>query len=109
MKRLVSIIVLTLVALSAWAQATIRVDVHNIVEVGERFNVAFVVEGESSPSDFSWNAGDDFTVVWGPQKGSSTSIQIINGKPPALPRPLTPISFKPGKQALLPSSPLRPG
>ena len=80
MKRLVSIIVLTLVALSAWAQATIRVDVHNIVEVGERFNVAFVVEGESSPSDFSWNAGDDFTVVWGPQKGSSTSIQIINGK-----------------------------
>ncbi len=42
MKRLVSIIVLTLVALSAWAQATIRVDVHNIVEVGERFNLSLI-------------------------------------------------------------------
>ena len=55
-------------------------EVHNIVEQQERFNVVFVVEGEHSPSEFSWEAGDDFTVVWGPQKGSSTSIQIINGK-----------------------------
>ena len=38
------------------------------------------MEGENSPSEFQWEAGDDFTVVWGPQKGSSTSIQIINGK-----------------------------
>ena len=57
-----------------------RVEVHNIVEQDERFNVVFVVEGEHAPSDFQWEAGDDFTVVWGPQKGSSTSIQMINGK-----------------------------
>ena len=34
-------------ALSGWAQSTIRVDVHSIVEVSERFNVVFIVEGES--------------------------------------------------------------
>ena len=80
MKRIVSIIAAALVAIAAWAQPSIRVEVHNIVELQERFNVGFVVEGENSPSDFQWEAGDDFTVVWGPQKGSSTSIQIINGK-----------------------------
>ena len=57
-----------------------RVEVHNIVELSERFDVVFVVEGEHSPSDFHWEAGDDFNVVWGPQKGSSTSIQMVNGK-----------------------------
>ena len=80
MKRIVSIIAAALTAIAAWAQPSIRVEVHNIVELQERFNVGFVVEGENSPSDFQWEAGEDFTVVWGPQKGSSTSIQIINGK-----------------------------
>jgi tetratricopeptide (TPR) repeat protein len=65
--------------LTGWAQ-TIRVEVHNIVELGERFNVVFVVDGEHAPSDFQWSPGDDFTLVWGPQKGSSTSISIVNGK-----------------------------
>ena len=67
-------------ALPLWAQSAIRVEVHNIVELSERFNVVFVVEGEHAPSDFEWSAGDDFSIVWGPQKGSSTSIQIVNGK-----------------------------
>ena len=80
MKRLFVSIVASLIGLAAWAQSTIRVEVHNIVELDERFNVVFVVEGEHSPSEFNWDAGDDFTVVWGPQKGSSTSIQMINGK-----------------------------
>ena len=80
MKRIIAVITPLLLSLSLWAQTSIRVEVHNIVEVGERFNVVFVVEGENSPSDFSWNAGDDFSVIWGPQKGSSTSVQMINGK-----------------------------
>ena len=80
MKRLLSILALALVALSAWAQSSIRVDVHNIVELSERFNLVFVVEGENTPSSFDWAPGDDFTLVWGPQKGSSTSISIVNGK-----------------------------
>jgi len=80
MKRLFVSIVAALVSLAAFAQSSIQVEVHNIVEQQERFNVVFVVEGEHSPSEFSWEAGDDFTVVWGPQKGTSTSIQMINGK-----------------------------
>ncbi|MBQ7709198.1 MAG: BatD family protein [Bacteroidales bacterium] len=80
MKRLFVSIIASLAGLAAWAQSTISVEVHNIVEVDERFNVVFVVEGEHSPSEFNWDAGSDFTVVWGPQKGSSTSIQMINGK-----------------------------
>ena len=80
MKKLTISLLAIFTALTAWAQASIRVEVHNIVELQERFNVVFVVEGEHSPSDFQWDAGSDFNVVWGPQKGSSTSIQIINGK-----------------------------
>ena len=80
MKRIVSLVSALLAGLALWAQPSIRVEVHNIVELQERFNVVFVVEGEHAPSDFQWDAGDDFTMVWGPQKGSSTSIQMINGK-----------------------------
>ena len=80
MKRLSAILAASLWALAVWAQPSIHVEVHNIVELSERFNVIFVVEGQHSPSDFEWDAGDDFTIVWGPQKGTSSSIQIINGK-----------------------------
>ena len=80
MKRLFVSIIAAVLGLAAWAQSTIRVEVHNIVEVNERFNVVFVVEGEHSPSDFEWESGDDFNLVWGPQKGTSTSIQMVNGK-----------------------------
>jgi tetratricopeptide (TPR) repeat protein len=80
MKRALGILCALFATLTAWAQTSIRVEVHNIVELSERFNVVFIVEGEHSPSDFSWTPGDDFTLVWGPQKGTSTSIQITNGK-----------------------------
>jgi len=80
MKRLAAILVAVLAAVAGWAQSTIKVEVHNIVELSERFNVVFVVEGEHAPSDFSWAPGDDFTLVWGPQKGTSTSINMVNGK-----------------------------
>ena len=80
MKRLFASIAFSLAALVAWAQPSIRVEVHNIVELQERFNLVFVVEGEHAPSDFQWEPGEDFSLVWGPQKGSSTSIQMVNGK-----------------------------
>jgi len=79
MKRWMTALAAFVMTLTGWAQ-TIRVEVHNIVELGERFNVVFVVDGEHAPSDFQWSPGDDFTLVWGPQKGSSTSISIVNGK-----------------------------
>lgn len=66
--------------MAAWAQGPIRVEVQNIVGLDEQFNVTFIIDGEDSPSDFSWDQGSDFQLVWGPQRGSSTSIQIINGK-----------------------------
>ena len=33
----------------------------------------------SAPSDFSWDAGDDFQLVWGPQKGSVSTYSNTNG------------------------------
>ena len=62
------------------AQNSIRVEAPGVVAVNEQFNVTFIIEGDKKTSDFSWSQGDDFQLVWGPQKGTSTSIQIINGK-----------------------------
>jgi len=80
MKRFAAILAGILAVISAWGQSNIRVDVHNIVELSERFNLVFIVEGENTPSSFEWTPGEDFTLVWGPQKGSSTSISMVNGK-----------------------------
>ena len=62
------------------AQNSIRVEAPGVVAVNEQFNVTFIIEGDKKTSDFSWSQGDDFQLVWGPQKGTSTSVQIINGK-----------------------------
>ena len=67
-------------ALNAYAQTDIKVEVHRVVEVGEQFNVTFIIEGENSVSDFAWAPSDDFQLLWGPQNGRSSSVQIINGK-----------------------------
>ena len=80
MKRLPLIIALLAAATSAFAQTSIKVQVPNVVAVDEQFNISFVIEGENAPSDFSWSQGDDFQLVWGPQKGTSTSITVVNGK-----------------------------
>ena len=81
MRRLLYVTALLLAAvLRMSAQDIIRVEAPEVVAADEQFNVTFVIEGEKSPSDFSWSQGDSFQLVWGPQKGSSTSIQIINGK-----------------------------
>ncbi len=62
------------------AQSTIKVQAPNMVAADEQFNVAFIIEGEKAPSAFSWDPGNDFQLVWGPQKGTSTSVSIVNGK-----------------------------
>ena len=80
MKRLPLIIALLAAATAAFAQSSIKVQVPNVVAVDEQFNISFIIEGENAPSDFSWSQGDDFQLVWGPQKGTSTSITIVNGK-----------------------------
>ena len=80
MKKLFAILIGLMGSIAVWAQSSIRVEVHNIVELSERFNLVFIIEGEREPSDFQWDASQDFTVVWGPQKGTSRSVQMINGK-----------------------------
>ena len=67
-------------ATQALAQNSIGVSVQNLVAADEQFNITFTIEGEHKPSSFEWEPGSDFTLVWGPQKGSSTSISIVNGK-----------------------------
>ena len=67
-------------AFMAFAQTSIKVQTHNVVAADEQFNVTFIIEGEDKSSDFKWEPGDDFQLLWGPQQGRSTSVQMINGK-----------------------------
>ena len=62
------------------AQTDIKVEAPNVVAADEQFNITFIIEGEDNPTDFQWASGEDFQVLWGPQSGRSTSIQVINGK-----------------------------
>ena len=79
MKKILTIIAAVALPFLAFAQTSIKVQAPNLVGVNEQFNVTFIISGENSPSDFQWEAGNDFQLVWGPQKGSSTSVSIING------------------------------
>ena len=79
MRKLFISIVLLMSAAVAFAQTSIQVQSHKVVSVDEQFNVTFVIEGPK-PTDFNWEPGDDFMLIWGPQQGRSTSVQIINGK-----------------------------
>lgn len=80
MKKLFFTAIAALFAIMASAQTSISVEAPNVVAADEQFNVTFVIEGENNPSDFSWEPGEGFQVLWGPQQGRSTSIQIVNGK-----------------------------
>lgn len=71
---------MVLMAAMAFAQTSIKVQTHNVVAADEQFNVTFIIEGEDKSSDFAWEPGEDFQLLWGPQQGRSTSVQIINGK-----------------------------
>jgi tetratricopeptide (TPR) repeat protein len=79
MRKLFISIVLLLSVSAVHAQTSIQVQSHKVVSIDEQFNVTFVIEG-AKPTDFSWEPGADFDLVWGPQQGRSTSVQIINGK-----------------------------
>lgn len=80
MKKIFLTVLSVLAAYVAFAQTSIKVEVPNVVSMDEQFNLTFIIEGENSPTDFSWASNDDFQVQWGPQQGKSTSIQIINGQ-----------------------------
>ena len=79
MRKLPVILAFLALALPLRAQE-LSIDAPNLVASDEQFNVTFTFDGEEAPSDFSWSPGSDFKLVWGPQKGTSTSISIVNGK-----------------------------
>lgn len=79
MKRILSLISLICICTAAFAASTVTVQAPGVVSVDEQFNVTFVVSGENSPSAFQWEPSEDFQLVWGPQKGTSTSVSIVNG------------------------------
>lgn len=80
MKKLLFTLLAAMTALASNAQTDIKVEVHRVVEVGEQFNVTFIIEGEDKVTDFTWEPSSDFQLLWGPQKGQSSSVQIVNGK-----------------------------
>lgn len=80
MKRFLSVLIVIAAALSAAAQTSVKVQAPNLVAVDEQFNVSFIITGEDAPSAFEWQPSEDFQLVWGPQKGTSTSVTIVNGQ-----------------------------
>ena len=80
MRKLFLTAFMILSALVMAAQTSIQVQTHRVVAEDERFNVTFIIDGNVKDSQFSWESGDDFQLLWGPQRGHSSSIQIINGK-----------------------------
>lgn len=78
MKKLTAFVVALFCALAVQAQDKIEVQVPNLVGLDEQFNVTFVIEG-AAPSSFSWDPGEDFQLVWGPQKGTMRTYSNSNG------------------------------
>ena len=76
MKRYLTLL-LIFVAASINAQ-TLTLEAPNVVAAGEPFRVVFSAEG--NVSDFEWTPPAGLTLMWGPQRGSSSSVTIINGK-----------------------------
>lgn len=79
MRKMFLTLCMAMFTVVAFAQDVIQVQTHKVVSMDEQFYVTFIIEG-SKPSEFTWDAGDDFNLVWGPQQGRSSSVQIINGK-----------------------------
>ncbi len=52
----------------------------NWVQTNENFNVSFVFNETEAVTDFNFPIPDGIEIVWGPQKGSSTTISIVDGK-----------------------------
>ena len=80
MRKLFLTAFLILSVFVASAQTSIQVQTHKVVAEDERFNVTFIIEGDAKISNFTWDQGADFQLLWGPQRGHSSSVQIINGK-----------------------------
>ena len=76
--RILGLIVALLAPVVMMAQEpSIKVSAKSQVALGEKFNVVFEVNADGS--DFKGPSFNGFTVVGGPMKSTSSSVQIING------------------------------
>lgn len=76
--RVIGLLIVMLASTAVMAQnPSIKVSTKSQVVVGERFNVVFEVNDEVR--SFNGPSFNGFTVVGGPMKSSSSSVQIING------------------------------
>ena len=80
MRKILFVLLAVFSVLTASAQTSIKVQAPNLVGVNEQFNVTFIISGDNAPSEFRWEPGNDFQLVWGPQRGSSSSTSYVNGK-----------------------------
>lgn len=76
MKRTFTLLLL-LSAITCAAQS-LTIDGPRVVSIDETFRIVFSADGNMD--GFDWPGTEDFDVVWGPQRGSSSSTSIINGK-----------------------------
>ena len=80
MKKAILSIILVATAISSYAQTRIDIEAPSVVEIGQIFNVVFVIEGEVSPTDFMWAAPESMDLLSGPQRTTSNTVSITNGQ-----------------------------
>ncbi len=78
MRKVFLMICMSMAALAASAQTSIKVQVHNAVTLDEQFTVKFIIDN-ASPSDFEWSAGENFSELYGPVPGYASSVRTVNG------------------------------
>ena len=80
MKRLLHILILVAISVSAFAdEVSLRVSAPSTVEVGGKFRVQFTVNTQNV-SHFSAPDFKGFEVIYGPATSSQSSFQMINGR-----------------------------
>lgn len=78
MKRLFNFLILSLISICAFADATLTVSAPSTVEVGDKFRIQFKVNTQNS-SNFTAPSFKGFEVIYGPSTSSQSSFSIING------------------------------
>lgn len=78
-KSLFSLIISLLTIVTAWADATIRLQAPNAVAVGQQFRVEYVVNARASECRATIES-EGFEVLYGPSTSSSSSTSIVNGQ-----------------------------
>lgn len=78
MKKIVSLFITLLIAISAFSQVNFTATAKKVVATGERFRLTYTVNAKGS--NFKAPAINGASVLSGPNQSSSSSVQIINGQ-----------------------------